>query len=356
MFGTPPTATPGGESSRDSMLNMRASYAGDLGPGGPAHAPPPPPMGGFFGHAATRKEVLEQAKGRMKQLQWDKLSAQHAAETVWGRNTADEVQITEMLRSGGLFEEMEEDFKAKQVAKRATAALAKKEKLEFKTHLSLQTRQGIEMVLRRVKSSLTDAKHATPEEVAHHIVNCDEAVLDESFLTELLRHYPESETKGQLGEYRNASHEELRLLHPADRLVVLLMTVPHLKEKVKGLLFMTRYRDLFDLIKEGSLRIREGADGLVQAEHFARLLTLILMMGNYLNATGVQGGAFGFKISSINKLVDTKATDGTTLLHFVERTISKCFPEVEEFLDELQKPSEACRGEWRQSVMAVRID
>lgn len=288
------------------------------------------------------------ARTRMKQLQWDKLNPQHAAETVWGTaNQSDEAKLTEMLRDQGMFEEMEEDFKAKQVARRATQqnGLAKKEKVEFKTHLSLQTRQGIEMVLRRVKSSLTGAKHATPEEVAHHIVNCDEAVLDESFLTELLRHYPESETKGQLGEYRNASDEELRLLHPADRLVVLLMTVPHLKEKVKGLLFMTRYREVFDLIKEGSARIREASETLVNATHFARLLTLILMMGNYLNANGVQGGAFGFKISSINKLVDTKASDGTTLLHFVERTINKCFPEVESFLEELDKPSEACRGE-----------
>ena len=339
MMSTPNAS----ESARDSMLNVRASYAGDFGPSGPAHAPPAPPIPGFFvPSVTTRKEVLETAKGRMKQLQWDKLTPQHAAETVWGKNLAEEERLTLMLKEEGLFDEMEEDFKAKQAAKRATTS-AKKDKVELKTHLTLQTRQGIEMVLRRVKSSLTEAKHATPEEVAHHIVNCNEAVLDQSFLTELLRHYPESETKGQLGEYRNASDEELRLLHPADRLVVLLMTVPHLKEKVKGLLYMTKYREAIDLIKEGSLKIREGSEALIKAPNFAKLLSLVLMMGNYLNSTGVQGGAFGFKISSINKLVDTKASDGTTLLHFVERSINRCFPESEAFLDELEKPSEACR-------------
>lgn len=300
-------------------------------------------MNGLFGNQmATRKEVLEMAKTRMKQLQWDKLSPQHAAETVWGKPIVEEDQLATILRSEGFFDEMEEDFKAKQAAKRQTAA-AKKDKFEFKTHLTRQTTQGIEMVLKRVKSSLTDSKHATPEELAHHIVNCNDVVLDQSLLTELLRHYPESEIKGQLGEYRNASDEELRLLHPADRLVVLLMTVPHLKEKVKGLLYMTKYKEAFDLIKEGSMKIRDGSEALVKAEGFAKLLGIILMMGNYLNATGVQGGAFGFKISSINKLVDTKASDGTTLLHFVERTVSKAFPEVESFLDELEHPSEACR-------------
>ncbi len=284
------------------------------------------------------------ARSKMKQLQWDKLSPQHAAETIFGQHelTADEEQIVRQLQQEGLFDEMEEDFKAKQPVKKS-AAMAKKDKIELKTHLSLQTRQGIEMVLKRVKSSLTESKQASPEEVAHHIINCNDAVLDQSFLTELLRHYPESETKGQLGEYRNASDEELRLLHPADRLVVLLMTVPHLKEKVKGLLYMTRYKETFDLIKGGTVKVRDASEGLMKAKSFARLLSLVLMMGNYLNSTGVQGGAFGFKITSINKLVDTKASDGTTLLHFIERTISRCFPEVEAFMDELELPAEACR-------------
>ncbi|CDS00429.1 hypothetical protein [Sporisorium scitamineum] len=331
---------------RNSMMNVRASYAPmNLGPAGPIAAPPAPGVAGLFAnHALSRKEVLAMARSKMKQLQWDKLSPQHAAETIFGQHelTADEEQVVKMLQQEGLFDEMEEDFKAKQPVKKS-AATAKKDRIELKTHLSLQTRQGIEMVLKRVKSSLTESKQASPEEVAHHIINCNEAVLDQSFLTELLRHYPESETKGQLGEYRNASDEELRLLHPADRLVVLLMTVPHLKEKVKGLLYMTKYKETFDLIKSGTVKVRDASEGLMKAKAFARLLSLILMMGNYLNSTGVQGGAFGFKITSINKLVDTKASDGTTLLHFIERTISKCFPEVEAFMDELELPAEACR-------------
>ena len=29
---------------------------------------------------------------------------------------------------------------------------------------------------------------------------------------------------------------------------------------------------------------------------------LILLIGNYMNGTGVKGGAFGFRVSSINKV------------------------------------------------------
>ena len=64
-----------------------------------------------------------------------------------------------------------------------------------------------------------------------------------------------------------------------------------------------------------------------------------------MNGTGVKGGAFGFRVSSINKLVDTKSLHNTTLLHFLERTVAKHFPDMEAFLDELAAPAEAYRGE-----------
>ena len=83
-----------------------------------------------------------------------------------------------------------------------------------------------------------------------------------------------------------------------------------------------------------------------------------------MNGTGVKGGAFGFRVSSINKvtiilvhcvsaflclndylqLVDTKSVNNTTLLHFLERTVAKHFPSMEDFLEELSKPAEAYRG------------
>ena len=48
---------------------------------------------------------------------------------------------------------------------------------------------------------------------------------------------------------------------------------------------------------------------------------------------------------NVYQLVDTKSVNNTTLLHFLERTVVKHFPEMEEFLDELQKPADAYRGQ-----------
>ena len=317
------------------------SYGSEsLGPPGPMSAPPPPAARPPFALPNLRKGVLDMASTRMKQLQWDKISAEHATHTVWGTTEQEEMALREVILSQGIFSEMEEEFRAKEVSRKV---VAKKDHQQLQTHLNYATRQGIEMVLKRIKSRLTDGKQSAPEEVAHLIVQCDQQVLDQSILTELLRYYPESETKGRLGEYKNATDEQLRVLHPADRLVVLLMTVPHLKDKVKGMLYQTRYGDTVEVIKSGLVRIREGSEAIMNAPNFAKLLGVILLFGNYLNATGVKGGAYGFRISSINKLVDTKAADGTTLLHFVERTVSRAFPEIDAFVDELGPATEACR-------------
>lgn len=328
-------------SSQRGLLDVRASFdATGLAPAGPMNAPPAPPWGAI--PAASRKNVPDMAKARTKQLQWEKLSAQHAAETVWAKDVVDEGALRDLFREQGVFDEVEEDFRAKEISKRAPAA-ARSNRKELQTHLNFATRQGIELVLKRIRSRLTTAKDCSPEEVAHMIIQCDNRILDQSVLTELLRYYPESETKGRLGQFKNASDEQLRLLHPADRLVVLLMTVPHLKEKVKGLLFRSRYDETVEVVRSGLKKIRSGTDAIMDAPQFGTLLSLILMLGNYLNATGIKGGAFGFRISSINKLVDTKASDGTTLLHFVERVVTRHLPHVEAFMDELNAATEACR-------------
>ncbi|CAG8744722.1 14851_t:CDS:2, partial [Cetraspora pellucida] len=72
---------------------------------------------------------------------------------------------------------------------------------------------------------------------------------------------------------------------------------------------------------------------------------LILLIGNYMNGSGNKGGAYGFKIQSINKLVDTKAAKSSsiTLLHFLADTVETKLPNVLSFVDEIAECGSACR-------------
>ena len=48
-----------------------------------------------------------------------------------------------------------------------------------------------------------------------------------------------------------------------------------------------------------------------------------LALGNYLNGSSSKGGAWGFKIDSLNKLIGTKTVDGSsTLLHYLARELA----------------------------------
>ena len=51
------------------------------------------------------------------------------------------------------------------------------------------------------------------------------------------------------------------------------------------------------------------------------------------------------------QLVDTKSLHNTTLLHFLERTVAKHFPDMETFLTELAAPAEAYRGSFSRSFL-----
>lgn len=73
---------------------------------------------------------------------------------------------------------------------------------------------------------------------------------------------------------------------------------------------------------------------------------IILLVGNFLNGTNFQGGAFGIRIGSINKLVDTKASNNdSTLLHFLINTMESKFENTSsQLLEDLKLCGEACRG------------
>ena len=53
------------------------------------------------------------------------------------------------------------------------------------------------------------------------------------------------------------------------------------------------------------------------------VLETTLALGNFLNGSSAKGGAWGFKIDSLNKLIGTKTVDGSsTLLHYLARQLA----------------------------------
>lgn len=127
--------------------------------------------------------------------------------------------------------------------------------------------------------------------------------------------------------------------------MVKLIQIDRLGQRIENMLYKLKFDEQWTLLDDSARKLAEAGRSLLDANHFKELLNLILLIGNYMNGSGIKGGAFGFRVSSINKLVDTKSVNNTTLLHFLERTVAKHFPHLDGFLEELSKPAEAYRGE-----------
>lgn len=124
------------------------------------------------------------------------------------------------------------------------------------------------------------------------------------------------------------------------------MRIYRYEARIKFMLFRLQYWDKFKQLRTSLKVVLDASNALRDSKHLKKLLQLILLLGNYMNGSSQQGGAFGMKIDSINKLADTKASDESqlTLLHCLVGIVRKQFPAILEFLEDLKDVTQAARG------------
>ncbi|KAK4700741.1 hypothetical protein P7C70_g5503, partial [Phenoliferia sp. Uapishka_3] len=351
--GRPPLAFLGGLGLGAAGLRKVGAAGSTPGriPGSVTPRPPPPPgapamtPAGTW-QAAARKAPMNVAGRQMKQLQWDKLSPNAVASTVWGRNALDESEWSKKFKSEGIFDAMEDDFRMKQIVKRIVVNDAAK----LKSVLTDDQRKHIQIALLKPggvnKGGTAEDVGTSIKALVGRILALDDT-LSETYLSALKTGLPGPEEVGKLNVYKEAPENELFELDSADRFLVECLRIYRVNERVKSMLYRCQFEDTIGSLEQDASKIYAAARSLLDAPHFEELLQLVLMLGNFMNATGHKGGAFGFKVTSINKLVDTKSatTSSKTLLHFTAATVTKMMPSTEAFLDELSKAADAYKAD-----------
>lgn len=90
--------------------------------------------------------------------------------------------------------------------------------------------------------------------------------------------------------------------------------------------------------------IISGSSSVKNSKKLRLVLEVILAFGNYLNSSK-RGPAYGFKLQSLDTLLDTKSTDKKMcLLHYIVATIRQKFPELLNFETELLYIDKAAVG------------
>ncbi|XP_045407013.1 protein diaphanous homolog 1 isoform X2 [Lemur catta] len=317
-------------------------------PGGPGIPPPPPGMGipppppfGFGVPAAPvlpfglTPKKLYKPEVQLRRPNWSKFVAEDLSQDCfWTKVKEDRFENNELFaKLTHTFSAQTKTSKAKkdQEGGEEKKSVQKKKVKELKV-LDSKTAQNLSIFLGSFRMPYQEIKNV--------ILEVNEAVLTESMIQNLIKQMPEPEQLKMLSELK----DEYDDLAESEQFGVVMGTVPRLRPRLNAILFKLQFSEQVENIKPEIVSVTAACEELRKSENFASLLEITLLVGNYMNAGSRNAGAFGFNISFLCKLRDTKSTDQKmTLLHFLAELCENNYPDVLKFPDELTHVEKASR-------------
>ncbi|XP_055360380.1 formin-like protein 1 isoform X1 [Betta splendens] len=308
-----------------------------LPPPGAATAPPPPPVappavptpGGGF-----KKKKSIKTKYRMPLLNWQDLKCNQVAGTIFSE--LDDEHVYEEVNMAAF----EEQFKTKaQSAPVELGTLKKKlaQKAPSKVSLMEPNRaKNLAITLRKEGVAGSD--------ICCAIETYNPKALSLDFL-ELLERFIPTEYEMKLIHSYECEGRPLDELSEEDRFMVLFSKIPRLGQRISTLTFMGNFPESVQLMQPQLNAVIAASMSLKSSVKLKKLLEIILAFGNYMNSSK-RGAAYGFRLQSLDLLLDTKSTDRKqTLLNFITSIIQEKYPEVRSFYAELHFLDKAALGE-----------
>ncbi|XP_039092144.1 protein diaphanous homolog 1 isoform X1 [Hyaena hyaena] len=317
-------------------------------PGGPGIPPPPPGMGMppplLFGYGVPAAPVLPfgltpkklyKPEVQLRRPNWSKFVAEDLSQDCfWTKVKEDRFENNELFAKLTLtFSAQTKTSKAKkdQEGGEEKKSVQKKKVKELKV-LDSKTAQNLSIFLGSFRMAYQEIKNV--------ILEVNEAVLTESMIQNLIKQMPEPEQLKMLSELK----DEYDDLAESEQFGVVMGTVPRLRPRLNAILFKLQFSEQVENIKPEIVSVTAACEELRKSESFSKLLEITLLVGNYMNAGSRNAGAFGFSISFLCKLRDTKSTDQKmTLLHFLAELCENDHPDVLKFPDELAHVEKASR-------------
>ncbi|XP_056327782.1 protein diaphanous homolog 1 [Danio aesculapii] len=296
--------------------------------GGPG-MPPPPPFGGWappvpqlpFG-LQPKKEYKPEVQ--MKRANWSKISPEDLSEgSFWVKAKEDRFEDKELFAKLTLAFSTQTKTKKDQEASEEKKNAQKKKVKELKV-LDSKTSQNLSIFL--------GSNRLPYEEMKTVILEVNETLLTENMVQSLLKLLPEQEQLNTLSEMKD-EYEELA---ESEQFGVVISSVKRLKPRLTAILFKLQFEEQVNNVKPDVVAVTAACEELRKSESFSKLLEITLLLGNFLNAGSRNAKAFGFSVSYLCKLRDTKSADQKqTLLHFLAETCQEQYPEVMTFPEEL---------------------
>ncbi|KAG5321527.1 Y2138 protein, partial [Acromyrmex heyeri] len=153
-------------------------------------------------------------------------------------------------------------------------------------------------------------------------------------------------TDQEIKAYREYIIEKknVNLLTEEDKFLMQLGKVERISTKLSIMNYIGNFFDNLHLITPQIHAVISASSSVKSSKKLRSVLEIILAFGNYLNSSK-RGPAYGFKLQSLDTLLDTKSTDKRMcLLHYIVATIRVKFPELINFESELMYIDKAATG------------
>ncbi|XP_067825184.1 formin-like protein 1 isoform X2 [Heptranchias perlo] len=303
-----------------------------LVPPPPGAPPPPPPPGipGAFFNAATKvtaalkvKQPIK-TKFRMPILNWVALKPNQIDGTVF--TELDDEKLLQELNMA----EFEEQFKTKAQGPSvdiSTLKMKVTQKAVSKVSL-IESNRAKNLAITLRKGGLTS------DSICKAIDDFDLKSLDLDFMELLTRFLPTDYERKVLQQYEK-DKKPLEELAEEDRFMIKFSKIPRLSERMTIMIFMGNFNDSVQLLTPQLNAIIAASMSIKSSTKLKKILEIILAFGNYMNSSK-KGAVYGFRLQSLDLLLETKSTDRKqTLMNYIVDIIHEQYPELVAFHTEL---------------------
>uniref|UniRef100_A0AAX7TPQ8 Formin-like 2b n=1 Tax=Astatotilapia calliptera TaxID=8154 RepID=A0AAX7TPQ8_ASTCA len=291
----------------------------------PMPPPPPPvapPLPGTGGSPTIKKPI--QTKFRMPVLNWVALKPSQINGTIF--NDIDDESILQDLN----VEEFEEMFKTKAQGPAVDLTLSRQklpQKAPSKVSLLEANRaKNLAITLRKAGQG--------SEVICRAIQTFDLRTVRVDFVECLTRFLPTEAELKLLRQYER-DRKPLEALSDEDRFMMQFSRLERLSQRMTIMTFMGNFNDNIQMLTPQLHAMIAASVSIKSSQKLKKILEIILALGNYMNSSK-RGAVYGFKLQSLDLLLETKSTDRTqTLLHYISNVVREKYPAVSLFYNEL---------------------
>ncbi|XP_076094984.1 formin-like protein 3 isoform X3 [Mytilus galloprovincialis] len=288
--------------------------------------PPPPPPGGAvpnMGAMTIKKKV--QTKFRLPVLNWTPLKPQQVKGTIF--SDLDDEKLYTVIN----FNEFEEIFRlggGPGLVDDGTPKMLKKSRKPESISLIDGNRLRNCAITRR-KIELTN------EEITRAINYIDLKTLSLDMVEILLTILPNDQEVKAFKQYEK-DRKPLDMLTDEDRFLFQLCKVERLSPKLHIMSFIGNFYDTIHNLVPQVNAVIAASMSIRSSQKVKKMLEIILAFGNYMNSAK-RGPVYGFKLQSLDMLMDTKSKDkNVSLMHYLVKTVQERFPDLLTFESELR--------------------